>query len=53
MAFRFQGIGYAFNRNDIDTLYERFLQVADTKKEVVEEDLRRMAHAYTNSVIPS
>ena len=53
LAFRFQGIGYSFNRNDIDTLYERFLQVADTKKEVVEEDLRRMAHAYTNSVIPS
>ncbi len=53
LAFRFQGIGYSFNRNDIDTLYERFLQVADTKKEVVEEDLRRMANAYTNSVIPS
>jgi 2-isopropylmalate synthase len=53
LAFRFQGIGYSFNRNDIDTLYERFLQVADTKKEVVEEDLRRLAHAYTNSVIPS
>src|SRR5215469_13467795 len=39
LAFRLQKIGYAFNRNDIDTLYQQFLQVADTKKEVVEDDL--------------
>src|ERR1700722_4603396 len=53
LDFRFQGIGYSFNRNDIDTLYERFVQVADTKKEVVEEDLRRLAHAYTGKVVAS
>jgi 2-isopropylmalate synthase len=53
LAFRLQKIGYTFNRNDIDTIYERFLQVADTKKEVIEEDLHRLAHAYTGSVIPS
>jgi 2-isopropylmalate synthase len=53
LAFRFQKIGYSFNRNDIDTLYDRFLQVADTKKEVVEEDLHRLAHAYNNTFIAS
>jgi 2-isopropylmalate synthase len=53
LAFRLHKIGYTFTRNDIDTLYQRFLQVADTKKEVQEEDLHRLAHAYKTSVIPS
>jgi 2-isopropylmalate synthase len=53
LAFRFQKIGYSFNRNDIDILYDRFLQVADTKKEVVEDDLHRLAHAYNSSLIAS
>ncbi len=46
LAFRFQKVGYSFDRNDIDVLYERFLQVADTKKEIVEEDLHNLAKAY-------
>jgi 2-isopropylmalate synthase len=46
LAFRFQKVGYSFDRNDIDVLYERFLQVADTKKEIVEEDLHHLAKAY-------
>jgi 2-isopropylmalate synthase len=53
LAFRLQKIGYSFNRNDIDAIYQRFLQVADTKKEIIEEDLHRLAHAYTETVIPS
>lgn len=53
LAFRLQKIGYSFNRNDIDTLYERFLQIADTKKEVVEDDLHQLAIAYSESLIPS
>jgi len=32
LAHRFQKIGYQYNRNDIDFLYEKFLQVADRKK---------------------
>ena len=51
LAFRFQKIGYSFNRNDIDTLYERFLEVADTKKEVLEEDLHEMARVYNTSTV--
>ena len=51
LAFRFQKIGYSFNRNDIDTLYQRFLEVADTKKEVIEEDLHEMARVYNVSTV--
>jgi 2-isopropylmalate synthase len=52
LAFRLKNIGYgAFNRNDIDTLYERFLQVADTKKEVMEEDLHELARAYQATAV--
>src|SRR5258705_306223 len=51
LAFRFQKLGYSFTRNDIDVLYERFLKVADTKKEVMEADLNELAKAYNASVI--
>lgn len=46
LAYRFQKLGYEFNRNDIDQLYQQFLQVADSKKEVMEDDLRKMAEAH-------
>jgi 2-isopropylmalate synthase len=46
LAHRFQQIGFIFTRNDIDVLYESFLQVADIKKEVKEEDLLKMANEY-------
>ena len=47
LAYRFQKLGYEFNRNDVDALYEKFLVVADTKKEVQEEDLRTLASQYS------
>ncbi len=46
LAYRFQKLGYDFNRNDIDVLYQSFLIIADSKKEVVESDLRAMAEAH-------
>lgn len=46
LAHRFQKLGYQYNRNDIDILYQSFLQVADRKKEVEEIDLHAMAQAY-------
>jgi 2-isopropylmalate synthase len=46
LAHRLQKLGYQFTRNDIDTLYKKFLEVADSKKEVMEEDLHAMAQAY-------
>jgi 2-isopropylmalate synthase len=46
LAYRFQKLGYQFDRNDIDILYAAFLQVADTKKEVMEDDLQVLATAH-------
>jgi 2-isopropylmalate synthase len=46
LAYRFQKLGYEFNRNDVDQLYQVFLKVADSKKEVMEDDLRKMAEAH-------
>lgn len=46
LAHRFHKLGYEYSRNEIDVLYERFLQVADTKKEIDEEDLHQLARAY-------
>ncbi len=42
LAYRFQKLGYIFNRNDIDVLYDSFLQLADKKKEIEEDDLHRL-----------
>jgi len=46
LAHRFHKLGYTYSRNDIDVLYQRFLQVADTKKEIDEEDLHQLAKGY-------
>lgn len=46
LAFRFQKLGFQFDRNDVDYLYERFLAVADTKKEIGDADLSGLAKAY-------
>jgi 2-isopropylmalate synthase len=46
LAYRFRNLGFEFTRNDVDRLYERFLAVADLKKEVQDSDLREMALAH-------
>jgi 2-isopropylmalate synthase len=43
LAHRLHKIGYDFTRNEIDVLYVEFLRMADTKKEVGEEDLHKLA----------
>ena len=51
LAYRFQKLGYDFTRDDIDVLYENFLQVADRQKEVEEEHLNEMAKAYKETTV--
>jgi len=46
LAHRLQKLGFQYTRNDIDILYPSFLQIADQKKEVKEEDLQALAAAY-------
>ena len=50
LAHRLQKLGYQFNRNDIDALYLQFLQVADSKKEVIEDDLNLLAKNYNQLI---
>lgn len=51
LAFRFQKLGYQFDRNDVDVLYDRFLKVADRKKEIEDNDLSELASAYQQSMV--
>jgi 2-isopropylmalate synthase len=46
LAYRLQKLGFSFNRNDVDVLYQEFLKVADVKKEVKDEDLSQLANQY-------
>lgn len=50
LAYRLQKLGYQFNRNDVDFLYESFLKIADVKKEVKDEDLSQLAASYQPQV---
>ncbi|MEP7143071.1 MAG: 2-isopropylmalate synthase [Ferruginibacter sp.] len=50
LAHRFHKLGYQFDRNDIDLLYQEFLLVADRKKEVIEDDLNALAKAHSKAV---
>lgn len=49
LAYRFRLLGFEFDRNDIDELYNQFLNVADHKKEVEDADLTAMAKQYQSS----
>jgi 2-isopropylmalate synthase len=46
LAYRFKNLGHEFNRNDIDFLYDQFLQLADTIKEVQDANLKSLAVQY-------
>ncbi|MEQ1552935.1 MAG: 2-isopropylmalate synthase [Ferruginibacter sp.] len=53
LAYRFQNLGFVFDRNDIDALYQEFEKVADVKKEIVDSDLKELATTYNNSIAVS
>jgi 2-isopropylmalate synthase len=46
LAYRLLKLGFQFNRNAIDVIYEEFLKVADVKKEIEDEDLKALAAKY-------
>lgn len=46
LAFRFQKLGYQYNRDDIDVLYGKFLKLADIHKEIKDENLLQLAKQY-------
>jgi 2-isopropylmalate synthase len=46
LAYRFKNLGFDYNRNDIDVLYDKFVKIADTLKEIHDENLRILAKQY-------
>lgn len=50
LAYRFKNLGYGFDRNQVDELYEKFLKIADSKKEVEDADLIVLADSITVAV---
>jgi 2-isopropylmalate synthase len=51
LAHRLRNLGYDFDRDGVDILYQQFLQIADSKKEVEDNDLHQMAKAYNASTV--
>jgi 2-isopropylmalate synthase len=47
LAYRFKNIGFDVTKNELDYLYQEFLKIADTKKEVVNEDLQVMMATFS------
>ncbi|WP_323756218.1 2-isopropylmalate synthase [Roseivirga sp.] len=43
LAYRMKNIGYELTRDELDVVYANFLQVADSKKEVFDEDLHELS----------
>ncbi len=51
LAYRLQMLGFTFDRDEIDGLYEIFIQIADSKKEVDNEDLEMMAKKFKQPAV--
>ena len=49
LAYRLKDIGFDTSKNELDVLYEQFLQIADSKKEVVREDLVGLMHQFNQT----
>jgi 2-isopropylmalate synthase len=51
LAYRFKNLGFEFNRNDIDVLYDQFLKMADSMKEIHDHNLKTLAHQYKQTAV--
>ena len=51
LAYRFQQLGFQYTRNDIDSLYNNFLKMADNKREVEDGDLMELGKQYQAKAI--
>jgi len=50
LKHRLEKLGFIFNKKDLDKIYEEFLLLADSKKEVVDEDLKVLAGSNARDV---
>lgn len=53
LAFRFRKLGHEFTRDEVDVLYQNFLQIADAKKEVHDADLVQMVATFVGMTAES
>ena len=50
LAYRFKNIGFDVTKVELDFLYQEFLKIADTKKEVNNEDLSYMMKSFNQKI---
>ncbi|WP_334124293.1 2-isopropylmalate synthase [Empedobacter brevis] len=50
LAYRLKDIGFDTSKNELDILYEQFLEIADSKKEVEREDLIGLMHQFNQTI---
>ncbi len=50
LKHRLDKLGYSFNKKSLDAIYEEFLKLADSKKEIVDEDLKMLAGASSRDI---
>ena len=46
LAYRFKNIGFNVSKIELDVLYKNFLEVADRKKEICNDDLQHLMHQF-------
>lgn len=51
LSFRLRKLGFAFEKPILEKAYEKFLEIADIKKEVNDEDLKKMVKQMTTPVV--
>jgi 2-isopropylmalate synthase len=50
LKHRLEKLGYTFSKDALDKIYEDFLVMADSKKEIVDEDLKMLAGAKNRDI---
>jgi 2-isopropylmalate synthase len=50
LKHRLEKLGYSFTKKELDGIYDEFLTLADSKKEIVDEDLKILAGASSRDV---
>ena len=50
LKHRLEKLGYTFSKAALDSIYEEFLKLADSKKEIIDEDLKVLAGASARDI---
>jgi len=50
LKHRLEKLGYSFSKSALDSIYDEFLKLADSKKEIIDEDLKVLAGASSRDI---